>query len=86
MVQVAKPRTIEVTVNNKPVQLTVEQGKPEMTGREIKAAAIAQGVNIRADFMLFVLKGQEFEPVDDDETVVVHEKLQFRAVTPDDNS
>ena len=86
MVQVTRTRTIAVTVNTKPVALTVDQGKPTLTGMAIKEMAIGQGVAIQHDFPLFIVRPQGLDPVGDDEAVNVHEKQQFRAVTPDDNS
>ena len=86
MVQATRTRTIQVTVNTKPVTLTVDQGKPELTGMAIKEMAINQGVEIQLDFPLFIVTPRGLDPVGDDEAVIVHEKQQFRAVTPDDNS
>ncbi len=74
---------IVVKVNRKPV--TFDEGKA--TGAEIKAAAIAQGVEIGADFNLFEVKGEApLDPVADDKLVTLHPNQEFRAVAPDDNS
>lgn len=86
MVQATKVRTIEVRVNNKPVSFPDEHGRDEASGAAIKAAAIAQGVNIQSDFALFVERGNELDPVADDEVVHLHPNQKFRAVAPDDNS
>jgi len=86
VVQATHLRTISIVVNTKPVDLMKEPGKPEATGAEIKAAAIAQGVNIRADFPLFEVHGNRLKPIGDNETIGIHPNQQFRAVTPDDNS
>lgn len=86
MAQEIQTRTITVTVNSKPVELTVGHVKPEATGAEIKAAAIAQGVNIQPDFVLFDVRGPELKPVVDDQLIVVHPHQEFQAVAPDDNS
>jgi hypothetical protein len=86
MVQATKVRTIEVSVNTRPVTLTDEHGRAEATGAEIKAAAIAQGVSIQPDFALFVEHGNELDPVADVEVVHVRPHQKFRAVAPDDNS
>jgi hypothetical protein len=84
--QAPKTRTIKIKVNNNPVVLTEERGRPEATGAEIKAAAIAQGLNIQADFALFLERGNELDQVGDDEVVRVRPGQKFRAVGPDDNS
>ena len=86
MVQATKVRTIEVSVNTRPVTLTEERGRAEATGAEIKAAAIAQGVSIQPDFALFLEQGNELNPVADAEVVHIHPQQKFRAVAPDDNS
>lgn len=86
MVQETRVRTITVTVNNRPVQLTDERGRFEATGAEIKAAAIAQDVSIQADFALFRVHGHELDPVGDGQSIHVREGEKFRAVAPDDNS
>jgi len=86
MVQATRVRTIEVSVNTLPVSLTDEHGRDEATGAAIKAAAIAQGVSIQPDFVLFAERGNELDPVTDDEVVHVHPHQKFRAVAPDDNS
>jgi hypothetical protein len=74
---------ITVTVNNRTVVFLVRQ----VTGAEMKATAIAQGVEIQQDFKLFRKKPNEsLEPIGDAETVKLHEHEKFRAVAPDDNS
>src|SRR3989442_869663 len=76
-------RTVTITVNEQPVKL---QGDTA-TGAEIKAAAIAQGVQIQQNFVL-----QEELPngtsriVGDKDTVKLREHLRFTALAPDDNS
>lgn len=57
------------------------------TGAEIKAAAIAAGVEIHPDFLLSVEKRKGvFKPVQDDEIVKLDDCKVFRAVGADDNS
>lgn len=57
------------------------------TGAEIKAAAIAAGVEIHADFLLSVENRLGvFKPVCDDEIVKLEDCKVFRAVGADDNS
>lgn len=74
---------IQIFVNNKPVILQ----KRALSGYEIKAAAITQGVAIQLDFLLYVVHGNgQLDPVRDDEQVHIHEHERFRAVTPDDVS
>ncbi len=80
----AKPaHPVTVSVNEREVHLPDRKD----TGAQIKAAAIAQGVQIQPDFALFELKGQgTLKQVADDEEVTLHPNQKFRAVAPDDNS
>jgi hypothetical protein len=77
-------KTVAVFVNNKPVTLP----KEEVTGAEIKQAAIAQGVTIQHDFILSVEKGESgnTRTVGDADAVKVHPNMRFRAIADDDNS
>jgi hypothetical protein len=78
-----KVKVITVKVNNNPVEFRVHKA----TGAEIKATAIAQGVRIQPDFLLFEIRDHEpLKPIRDDETVNLHDGLKFRATAPDDNS
>lgn len=78
-----RPVKVTVTVNNQPVILPSR----ELTGLEIKQAAIAQGVPIDTGFQLSVKRGNgRYEVVDDDERIRVHPNQEFLAVPPDDNS
>jgi Multiubiquitin len=76
------PRSVRVTVNGQPVDLPDR----EMTGREIKEAAIEQGVKIQPSFQLSVKHGNRYEVVGDTDLVKVHANEEFLAVAPDDNS
>lgn len=76
-------RTIEITVNYKTVRMT----EREVTGLEIKTAAIDQGVNIRPDFVLFEEKGAaKRKVIGDAEVVKIHHGSKFEAIPHDDNS
>lgn len=78
-----RPRpTIQVTVNSQPVDLPDR----EMTGSQIKHAAIEQGVAIQANFQLSVKHGHRYEVVGDTDTLRVRQRQEFLAVAPDDNS
>lgn len=77
-----KEKTITVTVNGNPVAFT----EHEVTGLQIKEAAINQGVKIQLDFNLFEVKGGKLDPISDKQQVHLHKGQEFRAVTPDDNS
>lgn len=78
-----EPKTITIIVNEKSVTI---QGH-KATGMEIKDAAIAQGVAIQRDFNLFkVNPDNNLKQIKDDETIALHDKEKFRAVTTDDNS
>ena len=57
------------------------------TGAEIKAAAIAAGVDIKPDFLLSAKNHKGvFKRVNDDEIVKLEDCKEFRAVGADDNS
>lgn len=74
--------TVTVLVNNREVLLSDHK----TTGLGIKEAAVAHGVAINVNFALFRVAGQTQHPVGDGDTVTVHDKQEFRAVAPDDNS
>lgn len=74
---------IQIFVNNKPVIVS----KEKLTGREIKQAAIDQGVAIKIDFVLFEdLRNGKQVVVKDDQLVQMHRGQKFEAITNDDNS
>ena len=76
-------QTPTITVNEQPVQLQSRR----VTGAEIKAAAIAQGVHIQPNFVL-----QEELPngtsriIGDSDVVHIRAHHRFTAIAPDDNS
>ncbi len=86
--QNAQPKSVTVTVNEKPVTFPDHKA----TGAQIKAAAIGQGLPIEPDFTLYEVKGNSGQggnkqrKVSDDEVVTLHPDQAFRAVTPDDQS
>lgn len=74
---------VAVSVNEKPVTFHVRHA----TGMEIKETAIAQGVHIQRDFVLYEVKGPgKLTRIADDGKVTLHPEQRFRATTPDDNS
>ncbi len=74
---------VQIIVNGKAVTLADKHA----TGREIKEAAIAQGVSIRPDFVLFEdLKNGQQRLIRDDMKVTVHAGDKFEAIPGDDNS
>jgi hypothetical protein len=76
-------KQIVISVNFKPVTMPDRHA----TGIEIKKTAIAQGVNIQLDFVLFRDKGHGWrDPIRDDEKVELHRGDKFEAVPGDDNS
>lgn len=76
-------RTVTVSVNEQPVKL---RGRTA-TGAEIKAAAIAQGVQIQPNFVLQEeLPNGTSRVVGDQDEVRLREHLRFTALAPDDNS
>jgi Multiubiquitin len=81
--QAVERRSITITVNEHPVQVT----ERELTGREIKQAALDQGVSIGLDFVPYEHLGQHrTRIVGDDEPVHVHPGSRFEALASDDNS
>lgn len=78
-----KPKTVTIEVNDKPVDVD----ERELTGVEIKAAAIAQGVQIQPNFALYLDRANgTSEPVANDQLTRVHPHMSFSALAPDDNS
>lgn len=73
---------VVVRVNNQPVRFSLR----EVTGSQIKAEAIRQGVQIQESFALFKVNKHELKPIGDSEHVHLGEHDEFRAVAPDDNS
>ncbi len=76
--------TVTVKVNRKDVTLQSHR----VTGMEIKQAAIAQGVEIEADFLL-TLEAHEGHPprsIGDDEVITVTKHSVFTANDADDDS
>lgn len=78
-----KDKEVTIEVNSKPVVLT----EKFMTGEQIKAAGIAQGVQIQADFVLQLEKDDgEFDTIGDQEEIRIRKDMSFTAISPDDNS
>ncbi|CAJ63630.1 hypothetical protein FRAAL4989 [Frankia alni ACN14a] len=77
-----RPSGIPVTVNGQRVDLPDR----EVTGLEIKKAAVQQGVAIEVGFQLSVREGQRYRVIGDGDPIRVHPKQEFIAVAPDDNS
>jgi len=76
-------KSVAISVNFRPVTLETRK----VSGLHIKEAAIAQGVVIQIDFVLFRDLGNgRRDPVRDDEIVHVHRGESFEAVPGDDNS
>jgi hypothetical protein len=79
----AREPVVTVSVNEQPVKLHGHSA----TGAEIKAAAIAQGVHIQANFVLQKeLPNGTSRIVGDGDCVHLREHLRFTAIAPDDNS
>lgn len=74
--------SVTVHVNSQSVQLP----KAELTGLEIKQAAIQQGVDIQENFQLSIRRGSHYEVIGDADPVKIHQGQEFLAVAPDDNS
>ena len=73
---------VQIRVND--MSVTVPH---EVTGLQIKEAAIAAGVPIQLDFVLSLELGHgKTKIVTDSESISVHQGSEFVAVAPDDNS
>jgi hypothetical protein len=72
-----KPKTITIEVNNKPVEMP----NRDATGAEIKHAA-----GVPLDFTLYLKRGHELDEIGNDDTVKLHEREQFVAVSGQDVS
>lgn len=76
-------KEVEILVNGKPVILP----RGEATGSEIKAAAIAQGVQIETNFVLQEeLPNGTSQIIGDSDPVRLRPHLRFTAIRADDNS
>jgi multiubiquitin len=75
-------KTISITVNG----ASVEMADRQASGAAIKKAAIASGVPIESDFVLYERRGASgtYTRINDDDVVVIHDGELFRAVAPDD--
>jgi hypothetical protein len=78
-----KTHTVTLAVNEQPVTMSGHSA----TGADIKAAAIAQGVQIQSNFVLQEeLPNGRSRIVGDSDSVNLREHLRFTAIAPDDNS
>ena len=79
-------------VGKPPIVILVNEQEVSMedriaTGTQIKAAAIAQGVNIQSNFMLLEeLPNGTSKKIGDSDEVKLHRHMKFVAIAPDDNS
>jgi len=80
----SRVENITIKVNNQPVRLP----RRRVTGLEIKQAAIAQGVSIDLQFVLYrITKGGDLSAaIRDDQYVLLGKCEQFRCIAADDNS
>lgn len=78
-----KPKSVEIEVNAKPVQID----EREVTGAEIKKAAIDQGVAIQPNFVLQQeLANGSSKVIGNEDPIRIRPNLSFTAIAPDDNS
>ncbi len=78
-----RPKPVEVTVNGRAVRLP----KGELTGLEIKQAAIAQSVPIELSFILQQeLPNGNSRIIGDHDHVKIRPHERFTAIANDDNS
>lgn len=74
---------VTVHLNERPVDLPDDR----LTGAQIKAVAIAQGVPIQADFILVLERGgNRTETIGDGDEIHVNKQSRFLANDGDDNS
>jgi hypothetical protein len=76
------PATKPVTIIVNGTNVTVPD--KETTGGAIIQAAIAAGLPIEADFVLYARHGDNYTKIEPDEPITVHAHETFRAVAPDD--
>jgi Multiubiquitin len=82
IVETAGHHPVIIHVNEQPVRVD-----HRVRGRELKQAAIDQGVPIQLDFVLSEeLADRRTRIIGDDEVVEVNAHSRFIAVAPDDNS
>lgn len=75
--------SVLIAVNEQPVTVT----KHHLTGAEIKAAAIAQGVPIQPAFTLIEKRpGHASRTIGDQDEVALHDGQHFSCLPGDDNS
>jgi hypothetical protein len=82
--QAKKPKhEVTVEVNGKPVEVA-----KNLTGLQVKEAAIGQGVEIQLDFILVLEAEHHQEPreIADDEEITVDKHSRFTANDGDENS
>lgn len=81
---VSRITSIIIKVNNKPVRFSHRR----VTGLEIKQAAMAQGVSIDLQFVLYQMTptGDLGPVVQNHQHVLLRKCDQFRCIAPDDNS
>ncbi|MEZ5736661.1 MAG: multiubiquitin domain-containing protein [Novosphingobium sp.] len=78
-----KPKKIQIEVNGNEIVVP----EKEMTGAEIKTAAIEQNVQIQPNFVLQLeLANGTSKVIADTEEVKLHNHMSFTAIAPDDNS
>ncbi len=76
-------KTVTIEVNDRKVEMPAGPA----TGREIKEAAIKQGVTIQLNFVLQVqLPNGSSKVIGDGDKVPLTEHLAFTAIAADDNS
>ena len=81
---IVRERVLAIKVNDNPVKM----GKRKATVLEIKQAAMAKGVNIQLDFVLFKMdaEGNNGPALADDKVMKLSDCDEFRCVSQDDNS
>ncbi|EIM98153.1 hypothetical protein WQE_25493 [Paraburkholderia hospita] len=81
--EIEHPHPVQIVVNTKQVEMPHNRA----SGLAIKERAIAVGVNIKIDFVLFAERGDGRQEVVKDEKVIhLHNEQRFEAIDNDDHS
>ena len=82
-----KKRTVTITLNEQSVEFQITHCDRVVLGKEIKAAAIEQGVLIQQNFVLQQeLPNGTSKIIGDEDEIKLRNNLRFTAIAPDDNS
>jgi hypothetical protein len=75
-----------VTAITKSITILVNRREVEMPDRDATGAEIKGAAGVPADFQLFEQKGNKLIPIGDGDTIKLHNKQKFTAVSGQDVS